>query len=423
MPLYLDNAATSFPKPPEVFAAVAEYGLLNGSTPGRGTYGSSRAGGEMIHRCRRNVLALLGLPSNKPEQIVFGLNCSDVNNLAIHGIINHARLASRPVQIVTTELDHNSVLRPIRSREADGVKWTCVAVDPLSGKVNSRDIATAVRSSAKSVGPEGLVLLVMTHASNVLGSIQPVEAVGRACREITQQLGAQVVFMLDASQTAGHVRMNAEAWNVDLWTAPGHKGLLGPMGTGVLWIRPGLEQLMSPLRQGGTGSRSELDTQPTAMPDKFEPGSHNAPGLAGLNAALEWIARTGIDHIAAHEHELVAAFLSHMPRLREAGYTLLGPSTANDRVAIFSLIHRELDAHTLAALLETEHDILARAGLHCAPRAHGACGTTAGGAVRLSFNALNSTTDANRAAHALCDIAGHVVSATVRALRADSLAQ
>jgi len=407
MPLYLDNAATSFPKPPEVFAAVADYGQNNGSTPGRGAYRSSQQGGAMIRFCRQAVLTLLGLPPSHPEQVVFGLNCSDVNNLAIHGLVNHARRAQRQIHIITTDLDHNSVLRPIRSREFDRVEWTCVESERSTGRVSPEAMRQAIEHAIERVGRDGVVLVVMTHASNVLGTIQPVELVGRICREVQRLTGTQVVFMLDAAQTAGHVPMHVDEWNVDLWTAPGHKGLLGPMGTGVLWIRPGLEAIMDPLRQGGTGSRSELDTQPTFMPDKFEPGSHNAPGIAGLLAALRWLKERGIPTIAAHEEQIVREFLGALPQLQRVGYTLLGPSDPRARVAIFTLTHRELDAHTLATLLETEHDILARAGLHCAPRAHASTGTAQGGALRLSFSALNANADVKLATQALLDIAGH----------------
>jgi selenocysteine lyase/cysteine desulfurase len=407
MPLYLDNAATSFPKPPEVFRAVADYGTNNGSTPGRGAYASSQAGGAIIRACRHKVLTLLGLPPTHSEQVIFGLNCSDVNNLAIHGLINHAARRGRPVHVVTTDLDHNSVLRPIRSREVDHIVWTCVASDSATGRVTEAAMHEAIDAAAGGVGPKGLVLVVMTHASNVLGSIQPVEAVGATCRRVQTSLGSQVVFMLDAAQTAGHVPMHLNQWNVDIWTAPGHKGLLGPMGTGVLWIRPGIEQIMDPLRQGGTGSRSELDTQPHAMPDKFEPGSHNAPGIAGLDAALAWIQRSGAECIARREHAIVETFLSGLGSLQAAGYTLLGPVTSENRIAIFTLTHADLDAHTLATLLETEHGILARAGLHCAPRAHAACGTTQGGGLRLSFSALNTPVDAKLACDALLQIASN----------------
>lgn len=414
MPLYLDNAATSFPKPSEVFAAVFEYGTNNGSTPGRGAYAASQAGGAVIRSCRQRILQLLDLPSTHPENVIFGLNCSDVNNLAIHGLVNHAVRQKRPVHIVTTELDHNSVLRPVRSREIDHIPWTCVKCDPQTGRVVTQSMTDSIRNAADSVGETGLVLVIMTHASNVLGSIQPVELVGQCCRDITLDTGVQVVFMLDAAQTAGHVPMSIREWNVDLWTAPGHKGLLGPMGTGVLWIRPGLESIIAPLRQGGTGSRSELDTQPMTMPDKFEPGSHNAPGIAGLHAALGWLMQRTIGHIASHERQLVTTFLDHLPALQAAGYTLIGPQSECDRIAIFTLTHQELDAHTLAALLETEHGILARAGLHCAPRAHAAMGTKSTGAIRLSLSVMNSPSDVETAVHALLQISQGLNTPEVR---------
>ena len=267
--LYLDNAATSLPKPAAVYEALYAYATQMGATPGRGNYREAREGGRKIQQCRERFCKVIG--AKLPEHVIFTLNCTDANNLAIQGLVRRER-RKKPdasIHIVITELDHNSVLRPIRDMEQDGVTWTCIKSDPEIGLIDPAEVEAAITDHT--------LLVVITHASNVLGTIQPAAEIGKLCRR------RGVVLMLDAAQTAGHIPIDVEEMCVDLLTAPGHKGLLGPLGTGLLYIRPGLESRVDSLRQGGTGSRSELDTQPTQLPDKYEPGSHNAPGIVGLS--------------------------------------------------------------------------------------------------------------------------------------------
>ena len=386
--LYLDNAATSLPKPPAVYETMHQYVLSMGASPGRGNYREAREGARLFRQCRQRLGTLFNADS--PDHMIFCLNCSDANNMAIQGLVRHARRTdpARPIHLVTSELDHNSVLRPFRDMEQDGVTWTCVPCDPATGAIDPRRIADAITPHT--------LLVVLTHASNVLGTIQPVAEIGEICR------GRGVLFMLDAAQTAGHVPIDVKAMNVDLLTAPGHKGLLGPMGTGMLWIRPGLESRIDPYRQGGTGSRSELDVQPTILPDKYEAGSHNAPGIVALGAAVEWLLSQTVQKLRTHEVELTGQMLEGLARLHS--YRLLGNSLASQRVGIFSLVHRSIDCHTLATVLEDQFDILARAGLHCAPRTHAAYGTSTTGALRLSLSVFTKREDVDRTLAALEEI-------------------
>lgn len=387
MPLYLDNAATSFPKPPAVIEAVARYMSEIGATPGRASYASSLRGGEIIALCRRRLIQLFN--ASHPENVVFTLNTTDALNLAIKGVARARRRTGAKVHAVTTAMDHNSVLRPLNAMAAqEDLAWTCVDVDPHTGLVDPRAIEEAI-------GPD-TALVVLNHASNVTGVIQPAREIGEICRR------RGVLFLLDAAQSAGHIPVDVEALSVDLLAFPGHKGLLGPLGTGGLWIRPGVEDRVDPLREGGTGTSSDADVQPLFMPDRYEPGSHNAPGIAGLGEAVEFLLRSR-DASGAwpHERELIGPMLEGLRELSPA-YRLVGPSQPNERVGIFTIVHEHLDARTLARRLEQEHEILARPGVHCAPRAHRALGTLGlGGAVRLSLGPFVTPRDIERTIAAL----------------------
>jgi cysteine desulfurase / selenocysteine lyase len=365
--LYLDNAATSFPKPSGVYEAMLRYGQTIGGTAGRGSYREAVEGARLIQQCRQRLCSLIN--GEDPRHIIFTLNTTDALNLAIKGVVGAAD-SGRSVHLITSALDHNSILRPFNRLGADDdrITWTCLEVDPGTGLVNESDLRGALRDDT--------ALVALTHASNVTGVVQPIAELGTVCR------GARVPFLVDAAQTAGHISIDVGALQVDLLAMPGHKGLLGPLGTGALYIRPGIERQLAPLREGGTGSSSELETQPLTLPDKYEPGSQNALGIVGLSESLAWIQGRGLDHFE-HDRLLTTTMLGLLEGCERFGLHLLGPPGA-DRVGIFSLVHDSLSPHELAALLE-QRGILARAGLHCAPRAHGSLGTKEhGGALRLS---------------------------------------
>jgi selenocysteine lyase/cysteine desulfurase len=284
-------------------------------------------------------------------------------NLAIRGIV-------RPGDhVVATVCEHNSVLRPLRAlRESARVDVSYVPCDG-QGFVSPDDMRAALRANTR--------LVAVVHASNVTGALQPIAEIGKVVRE------SDAFFLVDAAQSLGHVPIDVGQLEVDLLAAPGHKGLLGPLGTGVLYIRPGVEHELQPLRCGGTGSRSEEDRQPDQLPDKYEPGNHNLPGLAGLAAATDFLCKETIEAIDAHHTQLTARLLDGLGDV--PGLTIHGPQSSTNRTSVVSITVDGYDPQELAAMLDASQHIQCRAGLHCAPRMHEALGTTAGGGtLRLS---------------------------------------
>jgi len=388
--LYLDNAATSFPKPKSVLEAMSDYAMNLGASAGRGAYREAMETGALISECRRRLNQLFNGQSS--DHFIFTLNCSDALNLAIKGIF------SRGVSghAICTQIDHNSILRPLNALQESGViEQTRVAIDPATGLVDPDAIARAIRSDTR--------LIAVTHASNVTGTVQPIRKIGT----IARQHG--IPLLVDAAQSAGHVPIDLQEDLIDLLAAPGHKGLLGPLGTGFLYIRPGLESHVATIREGGTGSISDSDHQPDFMPDKYEPGSHNAIGIAGLSEGLRWILDRGIENLARHQTELCGTFIDGIADVE--GLTYFGPPGVKNRVGVFSVRIAGMDPHELSAVLESSYGILTRSGLHCAPYAHESIGTSAtGGTTRLSFGPFLSVQDVQYAADALADIAANFVS-------------
>ncbi len=382
--LYLDNAATSFPKPPEVLEAMRAYAEELGASAGRGAYREAVDAGVMVAECRRRLARLIGCEPAK--NVVFALNCSEALNLAIKGVLRDGD------HVVTTVMDHNSVLRPLNALQDRGRnEVTFVPADAETGAVRADDVLAAIRPRTR--------LVCMTHGSNVTGTLQPID-------EVAEELRRREIFLLvDSAQTVGHVPLDVAQQSIDFLAMPGHKGLMGPLGTGALYIRPGLENVVEPLIEGGTGSVSELATQPDFMPDRFESGSHNAIGLAGLGAALAWIEERSVKSLRAHDLALSTRFLEKAAEIEPL--RVFGPRDAASRVAVFSVRMEGLEPAELSALLETEFAILSRSGLHCAPLAHQTLGThETGGTTRLSFGAYNTLDDVDRCVHALAQLAG-----------------
>ena len=383
--IYLDNAATSFPKPAVVHAATEHYSREVGVAVGRG---SSRRAGEVrqtVARCRLRAAQLLG--AGDPSEVVFTFNGTDSLNQAIHGLLQAGD------HVVTSEVEHNSVLRPLRELERRGtIELTCVPAD-AAARVDPSAIRRALRAETR--------LGVLQHASNVTGVIQPIEEVGQIAR------AGGAVFLVDAAQSVGHLPLNVRALPVDLLACPGHKGLLGPLGTGLLWLRPGLEQRLQPVRQGGTGTRSEEPFQPEELPERLESGNHNAPGLYGLDAALGWLLEEGIPQLAARERELTERLLAGLGEI--SGVRIAGPEEAADRVGVVSFTHPGYEPQVLASLLDEAFGVESRAGLHCAPGAHRAAGTfERGGTVRLSCGPFTTQEDIDAAIDAVSELAGSV---------------
>ena len=391
--LYMDNAATSYPKPPGVLEAITRYATESGA-PARGAYKEARESARLVKQCRQRICRLIGADESKSEQIIFTLNTTDALNLGIRGI---AWAAPSPAHLIASALDHNSVLRPYNELcRHDRFEQTRMRCDPQTGLVDPDDVRRAIRPQTR--------LIAMMHGSNVSGTLQPIREVGRIARE------HGIPFLVDAAQTLGHVPIDVVADNIDLLAAPGHKGLLGPLGTGYLYIKPGMEKLMTTIREGGTGSVSDRDTQPEFLPDRFEPGSHNTLGIIGLSEGVKWILDRGVENLWRHEQELCRAMIEGLSDTAGTpGLTYFGPQGIRNRCGVFSV---RLAAgmgfdqpQTLSDLLESRYGIITRSGIHCAPLAHRTFNThELGGMTRFSFGPFLSSQDVKYACDALSQI-------------------
>lgn len=379
--IYFDQAATSWPKPNSVCEAVDHYQRLVGAAAGRGAYAEAVEVAYRVQRARTAVARLLA--AEHAQNIVFAFNGTDALNMAIHGVL------ARGGHAITTVAEHNSVLRPLRGLERAGlVEVTRVGVD-ARGVIDPNEVRRALRRDT--------ALVALTHASNVTGAIQPAAEVGAIARE------AGALFLLDAAQTAGELPIDVRELQVDLLAVPGHKGLLGPLGTGVLYIRPGVDERVDSFRQGGTGTFSDDDVQPQSLPDKYEAGNLNVPGILGLGAGVEWLFERGVESLRREAIKLTQRLLD---RLREIqGVTLYGPETAESRVGLVSFTVRGMDPQELAAILDSAYRIQVRSGLHCAPLMHTAIGTLPhGGTLRLSIGPFNTMAEVDRVADAIGEI-------------------
>jgi cysteine desulfurase family protein len=388
----MDNAATSFPKPLVVTEAMVRYANELGASAGRGAYAEAMETGAMIAECRRRLNRLFH--GENHDHFIFTLNCSDALNLAIKGLIKPGEKS----HAICTHIDHNSILRPLNAMvDAGLIEQTRVPVGGKTGLVDPNEIRKAIRSDTK--------LIAITHVSNVTGTIQPIREIGKIARENA------VPFIVDAAQSAGHVPIDVQADCIDLLAAPGHKALLGPLGTGFLYIRPGVEKMLRTIREGGTGSVSEDDRQPNFMPDKYEPGSHNAIGLIGLSEGVKYVADQTVEKLMAHDLDLVRTFLEGVSNIE--GLTYFGPQGVRHRIGVFTIKIDGYDPQELSAILESQFGILTRSGIHCAPLAHAAIGTLqSGGATRFSFGPFLSKQDVKFATDALGEIAMNRVSAS-----------
>ena len=384
--IYLDNAATSFPKPDSVETALLDFHRNLGASAGRGAYPRAVLCGRLLEDTRKLLGKLFNV--RNINQIIFTFNASDALNLAIKGIDWHSGDTA-----VVSALEHNSVMRPLHAlKNRRGIKINKVRAD-AEGMVDPIDVAKAIDGHTK--------LIALVHASNVSGSLQRVAEVG----DIARRKG--IPFLVDAAQSAGAVPIDVEAMKIDLLAFPGHKGLLGPLGTGGLYIREGID--LDTLREGGTGSQSEHEVQPDFLPDRYEPGSHNALGIAGWKAGLEFILREGVAKIREHEKGLAAAFLEGAAKIRKL--TVYGPADAGKRVAVISLRLDDYAPVELSHRLYERAGLMTRSGLHCAPGAHQTIGTYPLGTTRLSFGYFNTLADVEYALSALDELAKHPVIA------------
>lgn len=379
--IYLDNAATSWPKPEAVYRAVEHYQRELGASPARGIYAESVEVDQTIDAARAAAARLIG--AEQPERIVFTLNGSDSLNLAIHGLLRDGD------HVVTSVVDHNSVLRPLRWLEERGRISVTRVHCGADGVVDPDSLAAAMRTNTR--------LVALVHASNVTGALQPVEEAGR----IAHEHGA--LMLVDAAQSLGHVPIAVGQMNVDLLAAPGHKGLMGPVGTGILYIRPGVEREIESLRQGGTGTHSDEDRQPDSLPDKYEPGNLNALGIFGLHAALHWLGERTVEAIRRHAEELTTRMIEGFSSIR--GVRVYGPCDAERQVGVVSITIPGYSPAEVATILEGHYRVQVRAGIHCAPLMHESLGTLVrGGTVRFSLGPFTTAEEIDTAVRAVGEI-------------------
>jgi cysteine desulfurase family protein len=378
MAIYLDNAATSFPKPEPVCAAVVEVLQHGAANPGRGGYRLSLAAGRQVLAARDAAARLVGIPD--PARIVFTANATEAINLALFG-------ALRPGdRVVTTSMEHNAMVRPLRALAEQGVEVIKVPAD-ATGFVAPAELQRACTAGTR--------MLAMTHCSNVTGTVQAVEELGPWCRS------QGVLLLVDAAQSAGLLPLDVTGMAIDLLAVPGHKGLFGPPGTGFLCVGEGLQ--LKPLLYGGTGTRSTSDRQPEEMPERLESGTLNVVGLAGLRAGLDYVQEIGLDRIYEHERALLEQLMAGLQRI--PGVTLFGPGDARRHGGALSFTLAGSDPTTLGHRLDAEYDICVRVGLHCAPDAHRTIGTFPEGTVRVSPGWFNTHEDIDQFLTAMSNLA------------------
>lgn len=376
--IYLDNAATTWPKPETVIEAMTACLREAGANPGRGGHRMSLAAGRIILETRELLAELI--KAENAVRVVFTGNATESLNLAIKGVL-------RPGEhVITSAMEHNSVTRPLQALCAQGVEITVVPCTP-EGYLDPADVRAAIRKNTR--------MIALIHASNVTGTIMPVKEIGALARE------QGVLYLVDAAQTMGYLDIDVQQMNIDLLAFPGHKSLYGPQGTGGLYIREGVD--LSPLKEGGTGSSSESLEQPEVMPDRFESGTLNTVGLAGLGAGIKYINAQGLGNIRAHGQKILKRLLAGLREI--SGVTLYGPGQADRQVPVVSFNVKNLGSSEVAFVLDRVYDIACRSGLHCAPGAHRTVGTLESGTVRLSLSHQNTEEEVDRTLEAIAEIA------------------
>ena len=380
--IYFDNAATSWPKPPTVAAALTHYLAEIGANPGRSGHRLAVEAARVVYEAREAVAELFNAAD--PLRVVFGANATEALNLVLNGLL-------RPGDhVVTSSMEHNSVMRPLRFLELKGVALTIVQCSP-EGALDPTDLKAAIRPDTR--------LIVLNHASNVTGTLLPVAEAGHIARQ------HDILLMVDAAQTAGACPIDIQADDIDFLAFTGHKSLYGPMGTGGLVIgeRVNVSQL-TPQKRGGTGSRSEHEEQPDFLPDMLESGTPNAIGLAGLIAGIRWVREQGVPYVRTHERALTAQLLAGLASI--PGITIYGPRVADCQAATVSFNIESLEPSEVGHRLDEEYAIMCRVGLHCSPAAHRTLGTFPAGTVRFGLGAFNTRDEVTAALQAVAELSG-----------------
>lgn len=377
--VYLDNAATSFPKPPAVAARMREYVEQIGASVNRGSYAPAQQAELVTLRLRQRLCELFAFQSI-PHAVLTPGNTWGLN-LLLFG-------ALRPGDhCLVSAMEHNAVMRPLGQLARRGVTFDRIPCD-RDGRLQVGQIQPLLRDNTR--------LVLLAHASNVSGTVQDAQAVGEICR------ARGIPFALDAAQTAGHVPIDFAALGLSALAVPGHKGLLGPQGIGALLLRPDFAETLEPLVSGGTGSVSDSEEVPAYFPDRLEPGTPNLPGIFGWEAALDYLQQVTVSAVQAHDRALSQRFLDGLRTI--SGAELVGPDTVEGRVGVFSLDFPGKDNAEVAVALEERFGILTRCGLHCAPSAHRMLGTFPRGTVRLSFSWFTTESEIDRALEAIAAV-------------------
>lgn len=377
MSAYLDNAATSWPKPESVYQAVDLFMREVGATPGRGGHRREEEAARIADEARAAVAELIHAPD--PQNVAFTMNATQAINMALKGLLQPGD------HVITSSIEHNALWRPLKALERRGVAVTAV---PCAGDglLDPAEVEVAMRPSTR--------LIALLHASNVLGTILPVAEIGALAHH------HGIPFLVDAAQTAGAYPIDMQAMNIDLLAFPGHKGLLGPHGTGGLVVGSGIK--LETWIEGGSGTESAPETMPESLPLRLEAGTQNAAGIAGLLAGVRFVLEQGVEKIRAHEMALTTLL---MDKLRAApGLTLLGPADPAQRTSVVSVTIEGYVPEQIADVLDQVYDVATRAGLHCAPQAHRTAGTLESGALRFSPGYFNTTDEIHEAAEALLSI-------------------
>ena len=395
--LYLDNASTSFPKPREVSDAVFQYMTGVGSNIGRGGYASAYAAEETVFTARQLLCDFFG--GDDPKNVVFTKSITESLNVLLRGLLHAGD------HVLVSAMEHNAVMRPLQllGREvgpdepvpADMLTFSRIPCDK-EGNLELEYLPKQMRANTKAI--------IMTHASNVCGTLLPVAMVGAFCKE------QGLFFILDSAQSAGLFPINMQELGVDALAFTGHKGLLGPQGIGGFILREHMVEQVAPLLVGGTGSLSHTERTPGFMPDKFEAGTLNLPGIAGLAAGVGWLKEQGLERIRAHELALTAQLLAGLATLEQQGLLrIVGRRDCEQRTSVVSIAHTHQDIALVAYELAETYGIATRVGLHCAPNAHKTLGTYPTGTLRFSLGWHNNEAEAATASAALKEVLGHGV--------------
>lgn len=374
--IYFDNAATTFPKPQKVYDSIIDAMMNYGANPGRSGHKSALKTSRGVFETRQLLSKFFNTAN--PMNIIFTFNCTESLNLGIKGVLKAGD------HVITTSMEHNSVLRPIKYLEKIGVESTIINANS-QGLIDPSDIEKAIRANTK--------LIVTTHMSNLVGTIVPIEEIGAIAKK------HDLIYLVDGAQSAGLYDIDVKKMNIDMLAFPGHKGLLGPQGTGGLYINEDLD--IEGLFQGGTGSDSSSMIQPDVWPDRFESGTVNAPGVIGLGTGVKYIMENGMGKLRSHEVELAKHFIEEAKKID--GIKLYGPLD-HRQGPVVSLNIRNLDSSEVSYILDNEYNIAVRPGLHCAPLAHKTIRTLNQGAVRFSFGIFNSHEEIEEAVKALKQI-------------------